>query len=322
MPQKLAVLQPVSDELRREIASRLPHDFIMSIAASPGSREMREVIAEADFAIVLGARVAADVIRAAPRLKLLHVWGIGVDNIDLAAARAAGVTVARTTGSNSIPVAEFTLGLMIATARRITKGHVGLREGRWLKDEIWAESFMLHGKTVGIVGLGAIGTRLAERLLPFGCRVVYTNRRQISADEELRLQVSFRALPELLAESDIVTLHCPLTPETRGLIGRKELAIMKGSAVLLNLARGGIVREPDLVWALETGEIAGAAVDVFEAEPTSPDNPLLRLDNVVATPHVAALAVNNIGNTIEHWLGNMQRFVRGEPLPSRDVVSA
>src|SRR5215204_5320028 len=111
MPQRLAVLQPVSDELTREIASRLPHDFIMTIAASPETREMRKVIAEADFAIVLGARVAADVIRAAPRLKLLHVWGIGVDNIDLAAARAAGVTVARTTGSNSIPVAEFALGL-------------------------------------------------------------------------------------------------------------------------------------------------------------------------------------------------------------------
>jgi phosphoglycerate dehydrogenase-like enzyme len=245
---------------------------------------------------------------------------VGVENIDLDAARAQGIRVGRTTGGNAVPVAEFAVGLMIAMGRRIVTAHQSMLEGRWAKNDIWRQSILLSGKTVGIVGLGAIGKQVAKRLVGFDNVVLYNNRTRLPAEEEAARGVQYRSLAALLAESDFVCLTCPLTPQTRGMIGRAELATMKPNAILVNVARGGIVVEEDLLGALQDGRIAGAAIDVFDPEPPAPDNPLLHLPNVIVTPHCASTAFENSAIGVRHWMRNILAVARGDALPEADRV--
>ena len=282
---------------------------------------MRAAIAEADFAISGQVPVTATVLAAATRLQLLHKWGVGVDNFDLDAARARGIRVARTTGSNAVPVAEFTLGLILATLRHLAYAHAELREGRWRGGRLPSDTYMLSGKTVGIVGFGAIGRRVARMLTGFGCQILYTTPRPLGPPDEAALGVRYASLPDLLAQSDIVSLHCPLTDQTRGLIDRAALSAMKPSAILVNVARGGVVVEADLVLALQTGVIHGAATDVFESEPPEPDNPLLTLNNMVVTPHIAAGASDNFANTIGQMFRNIATVAGGGSVPVADQVA-
>jgi phosphoglycerate dehydrogenase-like enzyme len=209
---------------------------------------------------------------------------------------------------------------MIAIGRRIVTAHQTMLEGRWAKNEIWRQSILLSGKTVGIVGLGAIGKQVARRLTGFDCDVLYNNRTQLPPEEAASRAVRYAPLAELLEKSDFVCLTCPLTPQTRGMIGRAELETMKPGAILVNVARGGIVVEEDLLWALQTNRIAGAAIDVFDPEPPAPDNPLLHLPNVIVTPHCASTAFENSAIGVRHWLRNIQAVARGEDLPEADRV--
>lgn len=243
-----------------------------------------------------------------------------VDNFDLEAARARGITVARTTGSNAVPVAEFTLGLIIALMRNLSWGHHTLREGEWRTNQSPKPSLMLSGKTVGIIGFGAIGQNLARLLRPFGGPILYSKTTRLTEAEEQALGARHATLEDILEQSDVVSLHCPLTPRTAGMIDRAALRRMKRTAVLINVARGGVVVEADLVEALRAREILGAAMDVFETEPVPPDNPLLRMENVVVTPHIAAMAADNFEKTIGQMFGNIARFARGEGVPDSDRV--
>jgi phosphoglycerate dehydrogenase-like enzyme len=260
------------------------------------------------------------VLRAAKRLKLLHKWGVGYDNIDIAAARALGIRVARTTGSNAVPVAEFTLGLMLASLRFIAYGHHELKQGHWATGRLPGDPFMLSGKTVGLVGFGAIGQNVAKLLKGFGCTILYSKRTPLAAEEDAALGVAHAPLARILAEADVVSLHCPLTPETANLIDAAAFAAMKTTAVLVNVARGGVVDEAALVEALRARAIAGAAMDVFSVEPLPADSPLLGLDTLVLTPHLAAMAADNFAPTVTRMFANIARVSRGEPLPERDAV--
>jgi phosphoglycerate dehydrogenase-like enzyme len=320
MTQKIVLLQPVSEEMRGIIGEFLPAGFTAEIVRDRTPEEAKRVVAEADYALWWDLPVTAEIIAAAPRVKLFHKWGVGVDNIDFDACRARGIRIARTTGSNATPVAEFAVGLMIALGRGIVMAHNSTIAGGWAKNEVWARSILVSGKTVGIIGLGEIGKGVARRLSGFDGVVLYHNRSRLPEAEERALGVSYRALADLLAESDIVSLHCPLTPETRGLLDAAAFARMKRGALLINVARGGVVVEEALVEALRSGHLAGAAVDVFDQEPPPPDHPLLHLPNVIATPHCASTARENSRRSVQHWLGNMLRVARGEPIPARDLV--
>ncbi len=320
MTETIAFLDPLAPAVVEKLTRLLPPGFELRVAGSRDLEERRALIGEADYAVSGDVAVDDTTLRAAGRLKLLHKWGVGVDNFALDTARELGIKVARTTGSNAVPVAEFTIGLMLAVQRRIAMGHAGLREGRWLKGAVSSESVMLSGKTVGIVGLGAIGRNVARMLAGFGCPVLYAKPQPLDPAEEVRLGVVHRDLPALLAEADIISLHCPLTPATRGMIARPQLEAMRRSAVLVNVSRGGVVVEADLIWALQNRVIRAAATDVFEVEPVSPDNPLLAMDNVVATPHCAALATDNFDQTVTRMFDNMSRVSRGEPVAPLDVV--
>lgn len=315
----VVVLDPITGQTAARLRALLPPGMRLVHGTARDEAHLQAIIAEADYAISGQIAVPGTVLRAATRLRLLHKWGVGVDNLDLDAARALGIKVARTTGSNAVPVAEFTLGLMIAALRNLAHAHAELAGGRWGGD-FARPAMMLSGKTVGLVGFGAIGMAVARLLSGFGCTILYHKRRPLGPAEDAARGVRYAALPDLLAQSDVVSLHCPLTPDTAGLIDRAAFAAMKRTAVLVNVARGGVVVEPDLVWALRERVIHAAAMDVFETEPLPPDSPLLGLDGLTVTPHIAAIAADNFEKTVRQMFGNIARVSRGEAVPERDVV--
>jgi phosphoglycerate dehydrogenase-like enzyme len=317
----IAVLDVLPEARVRDLRALLPEGFRLVAAPAPGEEAMKALIREADFAISGQVAVSGDVLRAATRLKLLHKWGVGVDNLDLAAARELGIPVARTTGSNAMAVAEFAIGLMLSALRFAAYGHHKLKQGEWHgPGRLPGRTFLLSGKTVGIIGLGAIGTQLATLLRGFGCIILYSKRTPLPPARERALGVRHAGLDEILSAADVLSLNCPLTPETAGLIDARALARMKPTAVLVNVARGGVVNETDLHAALKAGIIGAAAMDVFSVEPAPADHPLLTLDNVVVTPHLAAVTADTFEPTVRRMFGNIAGVARGEPVPELDRV--
>jgi phosphoglycerate dehydrogenase-like enzyme len=321
VPETIVLLDVTTPERADKLRALLPPGFVLTHGTARGEEHMKTIIAEADYAIAGQVAVSADVLSAARRLKLLHKWGVGVDNLDLDTAKALGIQVARTTGSNAVPVAEFTLGLTLSALRYIGLGNAELRKGRWItSSSLPGDTFTLSGKTIGIVGFGAIGQNVAKLLKGFGCTVLYTKRTPLAATEEAALGVAYATLPEILARADVVSLHCPLTAETTNLIDAAALSAMKRTAILVNVARGGVVDEAALVAALGAKTIAGAAMDVFSVEPLPADSALLTLDNLLVTPHLAAIASDNFAPTVTRMFANMVLVSRGEPVPERDRV--
>jgi phosphoglycerate dehydrogenase-like enzyme len=319
MGERIVVLDAISEAVAGKLRALLPDGFELTHATERTDEHLAEIIANADYAVSGQVAVTGDVLRAAKQLKLLHKWGVGVDNFDVAAARELGIKVARTTGSNAVPVAEFTIGLMVCALRHVAHGHHRLMQRQWRN---WggSEPFMITGKTVGLVGFGAIGKAVARLLSSFGCEILYHKPHRLSDAEEATLGVAYADMPELLSRSDIVSLHCPINPQTAGLINRAALAAMKPTAALINVARGGVVAEDDLVWALENHEIHSAAVDVYETEPLPTDSPLIGVENLTLTPHLAAMAADNFAPTVQRMFDNIARVSRGESVPELDSV--
>ncbi len=322
MTHAIAVLDVLAEPRIAAMRALLPPGFTLVCGAAPGDESMKALIRDADFAIAGQVAVSGDVLRAATRLKLLHKWGVGVDNLDIATARELGIRVARTTASNALPVAEFTVGLMLSALRFIPYGHAMLRQGEWRgPGDLPGETFLLSGKTVGIVGLGAIGSNVARLLKGFGCTILYAKRNPISAAEEQALGVRQASIEEITETADVISLNCPLTAETANLFDARRLARMKPTAVLVNVARGGVVNESDLYTALKTRVIRGAAMDVFSIEPTPPDNPLLSLDNIVVTPHLAAVTADTFEPTVRRMFRNIALVAEGGDVPELDRVA-
>ena len=320
MTETIVVLDPITPHTADRLRRLLPAGLQLTHASQRDEAHLQTIIAEADYAISGQVAVSAAMLHAAPRLKLLHKWGVGVDNFDLETARALGLTVARTTGSNAVPVAEFTIGLMIAAMRNLVDASLRLNRGEWNSGNFSRPAFLLSGKTVGLVGFGAIGQAVARLLKGFGCPVLYHQRHQVDPAMEAALNAHYVPLAELLSQADVVCLHCPLTPQTAGMLDRAALGSMKRTAVLVNVARGGIVVEADLLWALRERVIQAAAMDVFETEPLPPDSPLIGVDGLLLTSHIAAMSADTFDKTVLHMFGNIARIARGEPIPERDLV--
>jgi glyoxylate reductase/D-3-phosphoglycerate dehydrogenase len=252
--------------------------------------------------------------RAAPKLRLVHLLSAGYDNVDLEAARRAKVPVANNGGANAVSVAEHALMLMLTVSRRVIAQHANVSAGRWRGNGPAPRMYEMFGKTLGIVGLGTIGKKVARIAKAFGMRVQYFDIARLSEDAEDTLGgVRFRLLNELLRTSDIVSLHVPLNDSTRHMIGAGELALMKPEAILINTSRGPVVDEPALYRALNDNKLFGAGLDVFDQEPPPADNPLLKLDNVVLTAHFAGPTWDNHVNRFRNAFDNVQRVHRGEP---------
>lgn len=321
MPHTIVVLDAMPAARVDRLRPFLPPGFVLTHGTEPGEEHMKDIIRDADFAISGQVAVSGEVLRAARRLKLLHKWGVGVDNFDLETARQLGIKVARTTASNALSVAEFTIGLMLSTLRFSAFGHQHLQQGVWRGiSSLPAETFLLTGKTVGIIGFGAIGQNVARLLRSFGCKILYTKRTPLAAGDATALGAVHATLDEVIETSDIISLHCPLTPQTQNMIDAKALSRMKRTAILVNVARGGVVVERDLAAALRARTIRGAAMDVFSIEPLPATSELIGLDNIVLTPHLAAVTADTFEPTVRRMFDNIARVARGEPVPERDSV--
>ncbi|WBU60996.1 2-hydroxyacid dehydrogenase [Paracoccus albus] len=316
---RVVFLDPTTSQRLDLMRSHLPEGWRLDNATARDSDTQMAAIEGADFAIASDVAVTGAMM-ATPGLKGIHKWGVGYDGIDLEAARKHGVRVMRLTGSNAIAVAETTLALILSVNRNIVRGHVGIHNGDWLKAQLAPTATTLSGQTVGIVGMGYVGKALARLLKGFGCRVLYSKRTPLSAEEEAETGASHALLDDMLVAADVVTLNCELNDSTRNLIDRDKLALMKPDAILVNAARGGVLVEQDLADAIQQGKLRGAGVDVFSIEPIQPDNPLMNLDRVILTPHVAAGSSAGFARSIQRMMDNMLAVHEGRMPNEIDIL--
>jgi D-3-phosphoglycerate dehydrogenase len=272
-----------------EKALELLHAVDAFVVTAPGQMNADQLLAaigEADALIIRSAsKVTAEVLARAERLKIIARAGVGVDNVDVNAATARGIIVVNTPDGNTIATAEHAFGLMLALARHIPDSEISMRSGKWDR-----KSFMgieLRGKTLGIIGFGRIGRAIAKRALAFEMTVI-AHDPYVLADVGADLGVEMVSLGDLYARADFITLHSLVTDETRDMINASSIAQMKRGVRLINAARGALINEFDLAEAIKSGQVAGAALDVYAQEPPEPDNPLIGLAGVVHTPHLAA----------------------------------
>jgi glyoxylate reductase len=297
----------------------------------PPASALRSALTDADALLsMLTDKIDAHIIEKALRLRVISNLAVGVDNIDLEAATRAGIAVGHTPGVVTDATADLAFGLLMATARRIAEGDRHVRAGKW---RTWGPMTMLgrdvHSSTLGLIGFGAIGQAMARRAMGFAMRVLYlkhssTRRTPSHNDSQLASAVAV-SLPRLLAQSDYVSIHVPLTAKTHHMIGARELARMKPGAVLINTARGPVVDQAALAAALKSGHLGAAGLDVTDPEPISSRDPLLRFDNVVITPHIgtasvaarASMAAMAVDNILEVFAGRVPRWCANEKVRLR-----
>jgi D-3-phosphoglycerate dehydrogenase / 2-oxoglutarate reductase len=277
--------------------------------------EIEAFIGDAEILVNHLAPITSGMLSRLTHLKLIAVCRGGPVNIAMAAARRAGITLVSTPGRNAAAVAEFTIGMILAETRLITVGHTSLAAGAWRGDLYRADMTgdELSALTVGVVGYGHIGTRVVRLLRAFGCRILVTDPYVRLSDDDSAHGVRQVVLDELLLESDVVSLHARVTPETTGFIGRRELALMKKSAYLINTARGPLVDYDALYDALAGKRIRGAGLETFAVEPVPADWPLLRLGNVTLTPHIAGASLQTVRRSAEMIAVEIRRYLSGEP---------
>lgn len=278
----------ISDKLEKEGVDILTQikDFQVDCRYDLTPDQLKEIIRDYDALIIRsGTQVTAEIIEAADRLKYIGRAGVGLDNVDLKAATKKGIVAMNTPAGNTTATAEQTMSLILSLSRNIPQAYASVRAGKWERSKF--KGVELHGKTIGIIGLGRIGSTIAVMAKGFGMKVIGFDP-YLSAEVAEKRGITMMDFEAVLKEADYVTLHLPKTPETVGLIGEKELALMKSSARLINCARGGIVDEEALAKALNNKVIAGAAVDVYVKEPPAPDHPLFSCENCVTTPHLGA----------------------------------
>lgn len=288
---------------------------------APGNMKREETLAaigEADAMIIRSSTTAdTELLQAAPRLKAIARAGVGVDNVDLDTATAQGVVVMNTPDGNTIATAEHTFGLMLALARHIPQGHASMQAGKWDR-----KAFMgveLRGKTLGVIGFGRIGRAVAKRALAFEMHVIAFDP-YIPTDVGADLGVEMVDLDTIYAQADFITLHSLITDETREMINATSIITMKRGVRIVNAARGGLINEADLAEAIKSGQVAGAALDVYSAEPPPADHPLVGLSGVIDTPHLAASTADaQVNVAVEAAQLIVSALLRGE---YRNVVNS
>ena len=275
-----------------------------------GDEELLSRIADAD--IVYNIRSTSvftrNVMKNCPRLKLIAIYGVGYDNVDVPAASELGITVANTPGYSAVAVSETSLSLMLAVAHQIAKNDRNIRAGGWAREY----SSQLYGKTLGVIGTGNVGQRMAQLGKAIGMKVIAWTMHP-SPERAAEYGVEFVTLEELMHQSDVVSIHVLGIPQTDKLIGKHELALMKPTAILINTARGSVVDEPALVKTLQNGLIAGAGLDVFVNEPLPPDHPLRSIENVVLSPHTGSMIPEATLAGLAMTVNNIANFLQGHP---------
>jgi glyoxylate reductase len=324
--------------MRVFVTRRLPGGALERLAAEhdveiwpgqlpPGKGDLLARAPELDGLLsLLTEPVNAELIAAAPRLRAISNYAVGVDNIDLEAAAARGIPVGNTPRVLTDTTADLAVALMLGISRHLAEGDAYVRRGEWVT---WETGMLLghdlHGATVGIIGFGRIGRAVARRLDGFGCEVLHTSRAVREGAGSARTGATgIRGVPlvELLERSDFVSVHCPLTPETRGLIDDQAIGRMKPSAYLINTARGPIVDTEALTLALDTGRIAGAALDVTDPEPLPGDHPLLDAPNLLVLPHLGSATHATRERMADMAVDNLLAGLAGRPMPNEVTPQA
>lgn len=309
---RIVVVPPTFAETQELARTLAPKGFDLVISSSE-PQALEAALPEAEYLVCFPNVKTGDALfKAAPKLRLFQLLSAGYDDIDIEAARRAKVPVCNNGGANAISVAEHALMLMLTVSRRVVWQHDNVSAGRWRGNGPAPRMYELHDKTLGIVGLGTIGKKVARLARAFGMRVQYYDIARLTEDAEDALGVRFRLLGELLATSDIVSLHVPLNSSTRHLIGETQFAAMKPEAIIVNTSRGPVVDEAALTRALADGKLFGAGLDVFDQEPPQPNNPLLKLPNVTLTAHYAGPTWDNQIARLRNAYDNVQRVARGE----------
>jgi phosphoglycerate dehydrogenase-like enzyme len=294
-------------------------DFDVVFLDADDDAERIRKIASCEAVICAATPLRKAHLDAAPLLKVVHHQGVGwQDTTDWQEIRSRGLPLALTPQGTTVGVAEHTVLLMLAAAKRLPFADAELRRGRWHVNALRANSVELHGKTIGYVGMGRIALAVAERLKPFGCSGIYVDPAiRLKEEQETRLGLRSGTLDEVLAAADVLTIHVPLTPASRRLIDGTALSLLKPGAIVVNTARGGIVDEVALAEALCSGHVLAAGLDVFEHEPPAPDNPLLALQNVVLTPHISAGTRDAMNQKMQALFANLRRFFTTGELENR-----
>ena len=295
----------------RDKISKLETEWLRIVVVGETDKEtFAREMQDADVLLHVLEPVRAATIDGAPNLRLIQKLGIGVDTIDLEAARHRGIAVCNMPGANTRAVAELTLLLMLATLRRLTELDAETRKGNgWSLDPNSLDNLSeLGGRVVGLVGFGAVGRCLSPMLQGIGARVIYTN----ASDQR-------EGFKDLLSTADILSLHLPLTPETARIMNAEAFASMKRGSILINTARGGLVDEAALIEALKSGGLRGAGLDVFAGEPVSAEHPLLKLSNVIVTPHLAWFTAEMLTRGLSVFAENCRRLRDGQELVNRVV---
>lgn len=301
-------------DILEQVRSMQPQGFnLRMIPPGTSVTDIAAAMREGDYLMGFVRFLPDEAYAQAPRLKLVQVLSAGYDDVNIAGARKARIPICANGGANSVAVAEHTMMLMLAVYRKLWAFHNTVASGRWHQGiPRISDIFELEGKTVGVVGLGNIGKKVARRALAFDAKVIYYDVLRPSPAEEARMNVRYVPFETLLETADIVTLHVPLNDQTRHMIDARALERMKPKAVLINTCRGGVVDERALIETLRQGRILGAGIDTQEKEPADPGNPLLKLPNVTLTPHSAGPTWESFGKRFRNGYRNVQRVAAGQ----------
>ncbi len=296
------------------ILSHNPDEFETQVVRRDTSiDDQKRAVADADFIMVYGAELADDVLRSAPKARVVQTLAAGYDRMNHGLMAELGVACCNNGGANSWAVADHAVLLMLAVYRKLIASDAATRDGRWNEPITGANTFEMAGKLVGVLGIGNIGRQVARRVQGFDSITQYYDLFPLPEETEQELGLTRVELDELFSTSDIVTCHAPLTPQTRHIVSRDRIATMKPNAVLVNTSRGPVVDEAALIDALREGRIAGAGLDVFEKEPVDRDNPLLAMENVVVTPHTAGTTWDTWPRRAGFAYRNMKGVWEGDP---------
>ena len=295
------------------VQSEIPNGFHIRFLPEQTQEALIREATNVDYILARGRlKITREVLDQAVNLRMIQRSGVGLDALDLEAIREKGIPLYVNQGVNSESVAEHALLLILACLRKLPTINTNTKNGIWKKQEQGVQTAELKGKTVGIIGMGSIARRLAELLKPFQVRILYYNRTQKEAAFEAEYNMQFVDMEELLACSDIVTIHCALTAETENLINSESIQRMKDGAILINTARGGIVDPIAVADALQNGKLSYAALDVHAEEPIPEDYPLNNVDNVILTPHIAGVTSDSFRTMIHDAFRNIVCFDRGD----------
>jgi len=288
-------------------------DFEINVV---NTQEKYDSLTDAEIIILRIFKLTKKVIQRNKNLKLVEKWGAGYDTIDIEAAGEVNIKVCNVTGANAYAVSEIAVLHMLATLRNLINHHQSMIKGVWTKGEWMDTSFTLMNKTVGLIGGGNIGRQVARRVQSFGANVQYHDMFRLNEEKEKEYNMKYVELDELLRTSDVVSLHIPLNDETKNIISREKLALMKPTSIIVNTARGGLIDEEALREAIDNKKILGAGLDCLATEPINPDDPILKQENVTLTPHIGGTSADILGVMVPRIAKNIFAFSKNEEIES------